>query len=153
MAFKVSWYIQGRVIYDEVWGAVTIDDVSGTSDALRVLLDEATGGEQRCHVIVDITRLSRLPLTLGQTNKAISHFKHPNLGWSLLVNRNKFALFLASVIAQMFRARFRAFATIEEALQFLIEQDASLEAPIKQQGLPVSSAVPEADAEQVEKDS
>jgi hypothetical protein len=66
-------------------------------------------------------------MNLGEMQRMLEIYKHPSLGWVISVgNKNPLFQFFASVIAQIYRARARRFNTIQEALDFLREQDTTL---------------------------
>ncbi|MCB9453981.1 MAG: hypothetical protein H6672_21315 [Anaerolineaceae bacterium] len=139
MPFKVDWLIKGRVIHDWLSGNVEMDDIAETSKLITDLMRQ--GDPPLVHLIVDILDVTRLPLgiNIGKINQYMQHTKEPNLGWSLVITESMFMRFLASVVTQIAQGRFRAFTTMEDALAFLQDVDASLP--------PLPSKIPDFGAE------
>jgi hypothetical protein len=127
MAYEIKWYVEGRIIYDRLYGDLTFDDAVQTSSILTDYLGRAAP-LPLIHVIVDLSEMERMPLevNLKRFNQAMQHMKAPNLGWTLMITSHPIARFLASTLTQIARARFRTFTSREEALAFLSDQDETL---------------------------
>jgi hypothetical protein len=53
--------------------------------------------------------------------------RHPKLGWVVVVEQgNKITQFLTTIMAGVFKAQLRYFATFEEAIAFLQQVDSTL---------------------------
>lgn len=122
MPYAVSWLVDKRVIYAQLYGYVTTDELSAYYQSL---IDLAQDSELLLHTLTDSTGMTGMKMSFRELQNMGFDGIH-NLGWAVLISPNKINRFFASVITQLSHKRGRQFATIEEGLRFLQEIDDSL---------------------------
>jgi hypothetical protein len=123
MPIEVSWLIPQRVVYERFSGEITLDDIRQNSELVGPLMAE---GIPLIHTIIDVTEVTSHP-GLNEIRNSTPMETYDNEGWRILVGGNAIARFIGSVILQLMQRRFRAYPTMEEAIQFLAEIDDSLD--------------------------
>jgi hypothetical protein len=126
MPYNISWYIPDRVIHEEFYGTVNLEEVEQIQHIFAAYLDL---GKAPVHVLVDMTRLEEYPKSVSQLKSAMVMMNNQNLGWVVIINQNPVLKFLTSVMTQLTvsNVRFRLFDTLEDGLEFLKERDSTLQ--------------------------
>jgi hypothetical protein len=123
MKYHTHWYVENRVVITEHFHTVTIEEVAQMDKEYVTLLEQSDAA--LVHFLFDLRQHDSVP-----DLKTMSHMeftKHPRFGWSIVVGHiNPITRFLVSTVAQINKARFRSFTTMEDALHFLQEIDSSL---------------------------
>jgi len=122
MPYAVSWLVDKRVIYAQLYGYVTTEELSAYYQSL---IDFAQDSELLLHTLTDSTGMTGMKMSFRELQNMGFDGIH-NLGWAVLISPNKINRFFASVITQLSHKRGRQFATIEEGLHFLQEIDDTL---------------------------
>ena len=125
--YNVKWYVNQRVIYAEIKGKMTIDELAMFSRHLRrFYLDKGTGP---VHAIVNTQEIIDYPKQIAQIRFALKRIlEHPNKGWTCVIQgyRSPTLQFLTSAIAQMSNIKLRYVSCIDEALNTLKKVDPTL---------------------------
>lgn len=125
---SVTWHTEGRIIYDRPQGIITIEMAQAASDAVLALLNSQTSvPANSIHLIIDMRQVQDFPRNLSSATQTLQYMRHPALGWTLMITENQVQRIFASVLAQVFRVRFKMVATLEEAVSFLRRYDTTLE--------------------------
>ena len=124
MPYQIDWYIEGRVIIEEVYGNVTIDELVRFNAEVTTLISEK--GVPPVHVIVDLTRVEKYPPSLREIMGTMRKNDSAKVGWMLIVTESPVMRFIASTIFQLARLKLRTFPTLPQAQQFLAENDDTL---------------------------
>jgi hypothetical protein len=125
MPYKVEWLVEKRVVLSTYEGILTIEDARAQVQEANVLLRQ---GIPLTHSIVDMTKVEKLP-SLQLASEFMSTDMtdiRDKLGWTVVVTNNKFLKFASSLFVPMFKVRQRFFATLDETLGFLQEEDTTL---------------------------
>jgi hypothetical protein len=123
MAFNISWYIDGRVVLVRLSGTQTPEDARHFDEAIRPYLDNAE--VPLIHFVFDTTGLVGLP-GLG-TLARFQWTRHPKTGWVVgFPKPNPVVAMVTTIAAQLFKARFRTFDSIDATLTFLQSVDSTL---------------------------
>ncbi|MCU0513801.1 MAG: hypothetical protein MUE40_14680 [Anaerolineae bacterium] len=132
MPFQLSWYVPEKVIQQDLYGDLTIEEVEQLSLALVVMLNESHA--PLVHVFSDISRINSYPKNLAALQRATRpHMSHPRLGWGIILGLGSpVTRFIANTLMQMSRTRTRSLTTMAEVHAFLIEQDENLGALLPQ---------------------
>jgi hypothetical protein len=123
MPVEVSWLIPQRIVYERFSGEVTVEDIRHNSDLVAPMMAE---GVPLIHTIIDVSEITGHP-GLNEIRNSTPMETYDGEGWRILVGANAVARFIGSIILQIMQRRFRAFQTMEEALQFLEDQDETLD--------------------------
>lgn len=123
----VSWHLPGRIIYDCPQGVITPEIAKASSNAIIELLDSQpvppSGG---IHLILDMRQATEIPRNLSNASHALKYMRHPALGWTVMITESQIQRMFASVLAQVFRVRFKVVADMAEAVDFLTRYDPAL---------------------------
>jgi hypothetical protein len=124
---SVAWYTDGRIIYDCPQGIITIETAQAASDAILALLDSQPDvSPNSIHLMIDMRQVEDFPRNLSSATQTLNYMRHPALGWTIMITANQVQRIFASVLAQVFRVRFKMVATLDEALSFLQRYDVTL---------------------------
>lgn len=123
MPVTVSWLVPRRIVYEQFTGDVTVQDLRHNSELVAPMMAE---GIPLVHTIIDVSAITSHP-GINEIRNSTSMDIYDNEGWRILVGANAIAKFVGSIILQLMKRRFRAFDTLEEALQFLADQDDTLD--------------------------
>jgi hypothetical protein len=124
MPYRIEWYIEGRVILEEAYGNVTIDELVRFNAEVTTLITEK--GVPPVHVLVDLTRVEKYPSSLREIMATMRKNDPSKVGWMLIVTESPIMRFVASTVFQLARLKLRTFATMAQARQFLAENDDTL---------------------------
>jgi hypothetical protein len=123
MPVEVSWLVPQRIVYEHFTGDVTVQDLRHNSEVVAPMMAE---GIPLVHTIIDISHITSHP-GINEIRNSTSMDTYDNEGWRILVGASAVAKFVGSIVLQLMKRRFRAFDTLDEALQFLADQDETLD--------------------------
>lgn len=123
MTFRTTWIEDKRIIYTELMGTLTSEEAQEMSESHAKFLSE---GQAPVHLIVEVTKLDGVPTNLRQNASMGGYLRHPALGWTVLIGGSVLVNFMVSVIGQVFKFHYSKRDNLEEAMIYLISQDASL---------------------------
>jgi hypothetical protein len=124
MPYDHGWYIEGRIIAAQVWGDQDIDEITRSSQELMAKLD---AGTPLVHLLMDDSRLGKVPVNLGQLGNALAFARHQNLGWVIMIGEgSRVTKFVVEMLGKIFRINIRRVARFEDAIRFLKERDISV---------------------------
>lgn len=127
MATEVKWFLEGKIIHVIVEGDLSVQDVQAVSDGVRTHIDESD--EPLVHLVLSEEKMDSLPKSLKSFSSAAEFVRHERLGWFLIygnVERERIAVFLATIVISIAKVRHRRFHTLEESLEFLTTVDTKL---------------------------
>jgi hypothetical protein len=119
MPVETQWYVEKRIIYQRLYGKVTLEDFIQSRDEM---LEKLSQGEAPVHCIVSLLNTENFP-SLIDMQKAAVRQKHPSMGWTILLINNTVLRFVASLLVQLATTQFRTAATLDEGLTFLQTHD------------------------------
>ncbi len=123
MSVQVMWLVEQQVILCACRGQLTYPDLEQMVAQIADL--SRSSSAPLVHVVIEASDLDFLPSV--REISALRGTTPAGGGWTLLVGVDNHLLrFLASMIVQMFAARFRFVNTLDAALQFLQEMDSTL---------------------------
>ena len=126
MSFQVEWLVKQQIILARDSGEITVDLLAMQDVQIIELLAESRQNNLT-HVIVDLRAVTKFPTNIGEINQYANTRKQANLGWILVVNDNRLIRFVANVVTQLTKTRFRNFDSMEEAIDFLKTQDSTID--------------------------
>ncbi|MBC7870739.1 MAG: hypothetical protein H7Y09_07850 [Chitinophagaceae bacterium] len=127
MAYKTWWAVENRVVHQTCSGELTLEELSRAN---QDVVEAIHAGTPLVHVVIDLTEVTRFPTNLKEIAGV---FKRDNAttertGWLCVIGVNVIIRFFASIISQLWnKARFRMFATVDEAYAFLAQSDLSID--------------------------
>lgn len=130
MPYRLSWFVEKRITFLEYNGEITPKELAESEAAntryLEQAMPELGKGLPLVHILVDTTRVTKMPTNLGQLRKIIHTNTDARVGWIVTVTPNPLLRFVSSVIVQLVGQRMRQFETLTEAVAFLQEIDETL---------------------------
>lgn len=127
MPVEVRWFVKNRVVLALGYGKVNRQE---NDDSDRQVLELLSQGTPPVHVLMDVSHVEDFPqYTMNERMSVFQNMaNHPNLGWAALCGTtNPIVRFMSAVVTRLTGVRFRLFETFDEGLQFLQEQDDSVE--------------------------
>ena len=121
MPYRIQWYIEKRVILEEAFGNVTIEELVQFNAEVTALI--ANEGIAPVHVIVDLTKVEKYPSSLREVLGTMRQKNPEKVGWMMVVTESPIMRFVASTIFQIARLKLRTFSTLQQAKGFLAEMD------------------------------
>lgn len=125
MSYRVTWYIEGEVIYARFTGLSNSQEVRACMNELDVYAEQAQ--RPLLHAVLDLSRIEK-PMSLKEMGQALKGRKpDPRVGWVITVGeQSKLVKFTTSVLRQLLQFRQRSFPTMQEATDFLREIDGGI---------------------------
>jgi hypothetical protein len=130
--YHLQWLIEKRVIYGEMGGDISPQDIKDMADIYQKMIAESI---PELHYVYCVHKLGKLPVNLRDVPKIFP--KTPEgqnaTGWNLLYGETNSVVKMTSMVAfHLMGGKYRWLNSHTECLSFLYEMDASL------QGLPVN---------------
>ncbi len=123
MSYEATWYHEKRVILVRIEGNLSQEDARVYSDDIYQMMDE---GIAPTHVIADLTKIGEFPHSLISLKNAARYLEHPKIGRIVVIGGPLLAQVFAGVLTRVARINYRSAQTVEEAIQLLVEDDATL---------------------------
>ena len=130
MAVELSWYEEGRVVYQRFCGVLAVDDVQAVAHALK---QQAEKGMLPVHTIVDVRQVTEFPASISEINSLKNDADM--MGWMVVIGLHPAVRSLARVMSWLRGVQYRPVSTLEDALNFLARQDSALVHLAPQNGL------------------
>jgi len=127
MYITVKWHIKGKLLLLSGEGIVNYETLSNAIQETRSYMNQTD--EPLVHLLIDARNASSEIKSLKDRIEVLRPvFEHPKCGWSILVGQdNPFANFLISTAAQIMKARFRSFKSVQDGMDFLIQVAPSID--------------------------
>jgi hypothetical protein len=125
MSFEISWHTPKKIIFVHLLGELDLNAVEAMAQQCAVLMDE---GIAPVHILLDDRNGGRPPISLSQLRSRLEIGKHPYLGWIVGIGEtDPVAKFLLPLVMNLISVKYERVATIDDALNFLIKQDLTIE--------------------------
>lgn len=124
MSASNTWLVTGRVLVAEFSGEVTGSEARAVNAGMQAMIGEE--GIAPVHVIVDMTRVERLPANLRDVMSGMRVDYPEKSGWTVVVSGSAIARFVAAITAQVLRQKVRSVSDVEDAYRFLWTADKTL---------------------------
>jgi hypothetical protein len=128
MNYSVSEAIENRVAYNQFDGQLQAQEINQCYMDMLTIVENKAEGDPLYHIIVDVSQVSKMPSDMKVLLPKVGYdlLQHPKSGWFILVSSNQIHSYLASMISQVTKIRFRQVSSKEEALAFLQDVDSTL---------------------------
>ena len=131
---SLSWYLADRIILVTYPSTFTEPDLKAITDATPVLRMLNQSEADLVHIMQDFTacqdfRAARLDrfIEINKHPSRAAIYGHARLGWIVdIAPEGALIRHLDAIVTQMFKVRYRAVTTLDEALTFLHRADPSL---------------------------
>lgn len=119
MSHEVKWEVPDKVIYAQLAGDVSIDDVRETNQQIRDYIEEATS---TVHCMLDVSDIGKWPMDI-QLFKNDVPFNDAKVGYLVFVGANATVNFVGGIVSKLMGKQMQRAKTIDEAMTFLQETD------------------------------
>ena len=125
MPYQTSWCVEQRVILTRYTGIIVAEDIHGQIKETRALIEQGT---PLIHSIIDLSQIDKWPPlnTVNEFRAMEIDDVREHMGWSIIVANNVVLKFGSALFAPIFKLRQRILPTLDEALDFLQENDSTL---------------------------
>ena len=123
MPYENGWYIERRVIFQRIYGDVTLADLEKNLHETNELLE---AGISPIHVMCDVREISKFPMNINQLKDLYQMAPNPNAGFTILLSSSSVLRFFLSIIVQIVKTDYKMVNTDEEALELLRRIDPTL---------------------------
>jgi hypothetical protein len=125
MPYKISWYIEERVILIQINGKIAIDEFEQLHTES---FDYVMQSQFKVHAIADLSQFEAIPTNLRMLSSATSKENNSNQGMTVLVmpKMPSIVRFIVSVVMQTLRLEYRVCETVDEAINILQRVDTEL---------------------------
>jgi len=119
MPYKLEWYRENNVVFFEMLGELTAEEIQEACVEVRDYYLEV--GEPPVHMIVDPRGVNKYPREMRVIHRATGIYaNHENFGWMVLIGiDNRISVFIANVVLQALGREFRLVENLEEAITVL----------------------------------
>ncbi len=124
MPYSIDWEVEGRVVYERVYGDITVEElVRFNSDVSRLI---TKNGRPPVHIIMDLSEIGHYPYNLKDLMGIVRQTDDDQMGLTLIITQNPSVRFMASTMGQFAGPRLLVFNTEQETLEFLTNRDKTL---------------------------
>ncbi len=123
MPVEQSWLVPNRVILQQFYDKVTVEEINQSSSEHIALVQ---AGIPLVHTIIDTTAIELHP-GIAELKQDLAIERADNEGWRIIISTEGTTRFAASFAMQMIDQRHRLFDTLDDALEFLQEQDETID--------------------------
>jgi hypothetical protein len=125
MPFHIGWYVEQQVIYARLEGDLTPEEYQACLRASAAMLQ--TVHEGQVHILNDVAQIRRMP-NLFETIRSVPKTPQPQMGWMLTIGEsNTLRRFWSDLFARIAPIRYRRFETVDQALEFLRQEDSHID--------------------------
>jgi hypothetical protein len=132
MPTEMRWLVDRRVMLVEITGTLTEADMNTNMQSPQTL-QMWEEGIPLVHMIVDMRGLVGTPPIKPPKDRSLDPELKRKMdaikmktGWNITITHNTLVRFGASILGNLMQSRQRFFGTVEDALDFLQEQDETL---------------------------
>ena len=123
MPQKMDYWVDKRVTFHWIEGDITATEFLEANATAVQLVRNGIGP---VHHVVDAAGVGKVKLNLKQLGEITSLLREPNLGWIVFIGGNPIVRFLAAVLTQHGRVKFRVVDDRDAAWQLLQRVDTTL---------------------------
>lgn len=123
MPYSIDWEVDGRVVYERVYGDITVEELVRFNHDVSHLI--TNNGRPPVHIIMDLSEIGHYPYNLKDLI-VVRQSDDDQVGLTLVITQNPKVRFMASTLGQFAGPRLRVFNTEQETLEFLTREDKTL---------------------------
>ncbi len=128
MSSEYKWFLPQRVIYAQLQGEITVEDLYKGNEAISRFLYESRS--QSVHLIFDAKEMTGISFNVVSAWGILSYLKHARLKWIIMFGVKGVLVspvrIFVTVIGSAIRLHFHLCDHLSEALSFLQKQDSTL---------------------------
>ncbi len=125
MPHETRWYIENEIIFVRYSGVMSKEELRGAMLELKDLIESSP--RPLVHVINDSADVT-VPVSIKDSVQLVREVgSHERIGWTLTVREKSLVLKMGTAFGtSIFKMRFRAFDTLEQALAHLRTVDSTI---------------------------
>ena len=125
MPYSLNWYIKNEILYARYWGVTTADELRECLLKIREMIDSSP--RHLVHIISDVGDIEQ-SVRLSDSLRVVREVgAHPRSGWSISIREKSPLVKIGAAFGTgVFKLRFRAFTTLDQALEHLKLYDEDL---------------------------
>jgi len=142
MPYKINWIIPNQILYIYSYGFTSLTDGENMiRESFELAEKTLEDHEFLVHVITDSRHVTKNDVNVNDMRRIFSEQKGraQRPGWTMVVTPSPILRFLGSIALQFMDVRGRQVATVEDAIEFLVDSDDNL--PSKEELLQAYQAV------------
>lgn len=125
MPYTIDWYVPNRIIFVNLWGNHTIEELRQLDHDVVIRVEE---GNPLVHVVTDSRKLEQVPRSLHAVVDSLNGMRHPSMGWIINVgDHSPFIKFMMIAVSRIMRIQFRLLNTMPQAFEMLKTQDETID--------------------------
>jgi hypothetical protein len=125
MPTVIEWYVPQRIIYVQISRTLSLEQLKGINTDVISMLDSGTAP---VHVFADTRYLESVHRGLRSTTRSVTALRHPKHGWTVYFGKPApFIRFMINAVSRIMQAKFSIQSTPQDALDFLREQDNTID--------------------------
>lgn len=126
MAYHMSWYVDGQIIFTRLWGEQTHEDGNSVNQSLISLMDSSQS--QHVYVIVESSGLKKSPPpNMSVLSSTFSAFRHPKFSWFIAIgNVSTVNSIMGIMLGQLFNIKYRKLSDFDQAITFIKDRDTTI---------------------------
>ena len=118
MSYKISWYIENRVVIIRMYGDITTDEMSSSFNEFSEFLKVGT---EHIYLLVDLREVTKFPLNFRDMFQEMGKFRfHERIAWTITLTSNVLISFFGAMASKVIHMPTRTFKTLEEADAFIV---------------------------------
>lgn len=122
MAYSITWYLEPYIIYMQYEGDITVDEFAESGKAVTDFQGSIT---HTTYILVDLSRIGKIPLDIPGLSKAFDGTRHPNQT-ILVYGHNRVMDVIGKSIAKMAHLRAHFVKDEEAALKRIAAIDPNI---------------------------
>jgi hypothetical protein len=131
MPYKISWYVENRVILNKMSGRMSVEEVEAmVLEVVAYLKVAAQHTDQPVQAIFDQSELEKMPSLPQLVSASEPIRKQTNRQWMILITKDRMTKAVTSILNNVFRSPMKTVPTFDEAINVLKQIDPSLMAEI-----------------------
>jgi hypothetical protein len=123
MPHQISWAQDKRIILLNLIGSLDLEDGFKASNDTNDYINQGTAP---VHLVVDMSELKSFPTNITKVNQMNQYLKNPARGWVVVIGGNSLSNFLVNVLSQVVKFPVTQRPALNDALDFLRKNDATL---------------------------
>lgn len=131
MTIQVKWLVENHVLFAHFSNAIDSEQIINYLDKSMAMRDKAieVNGEDGAliHTITDSRAVVEQNLDLKTAYSIMKSLRKQRIGWSIQVTDNRVDRFTSSMAHQFGGIRYQSFSTMDEAIDFLRNNDVLLD--------------------------
>ncbi|MCA0458081.1 MAG: hypothetical protein LCI00_29210 [Chloroflexi bacterium] len=118
MPYQLDWYIENEILYSRYFGTVTPDDMQACLQKAMEMIESSP--REIVHSINDVGDVLEAVSMKDSMTILRKVGTHPRAGWSFSIReKSRLIKMTGAMGSSLFKLRYRAFETLEEALEYL----------------------------------